>query len=90
MVPDASSLLPIALAALLGLVVGSFVNVLIHRLPLMLERDWLAGHESTGEAPPALPAPLALARQHPGAVLPGPAGALPPLLGQHLLAIPGR
>ncbi len=27
-------------AALLGLVVGSFLNVVIHRLPLMMERDW--------------------------------------------------
>ena len=50
MVPDASNLIPIALAALLGLAVGSFLNVLIHRLPLMLERDWQADHESTGEA----------------------------------------
>jgi leader peptidase (prepilin peptidase)/N-methyltransferase len=30
---------PIALA-LLGLCVGSFLNVVIHRLPAMLERDW--------------------------------------------------
>ncbi|MDD3529319.1 MAG: A24 family peptidase [Gallionellaceae bacterium] len=27
-------------AALLGLVVGSFLNVVIHRLPIMLERQW--------------------------------------------------
>lgn len=27
-------------AGLLGLVVGSFINVVIHRLPIMLERDW--------------------------------------------------
>ena len=27
-------------ALLLGLIVGSFLNVLIHRLPLMLERQW--------------------------------------------------
>jgi len=30
---------PVALAVL-GLVVGSFLNVVIHRLPLMLERQW--------------------------------------------------
>jgi len=41
----------IAAAALLGLVVGSFLNVVIHRLPRMLEREWhaqceeLAGRE---------------------------------------------
>jgi len=32
---------PLALA-LLGLVIGSFLNVVIHRLPLMLERQWWA------------------------------------------------
>lgn len=32
--------LGIALAMLLGLLVGSFLNVVIHRLPLMLERRW--------------------------------------------------
>ena len=26
--------------ALLGLAVGSFLNVVVHRLPLMLERQW--------------------------------------------------
>lgn len=30
----------LGLALLLGLVVGSFLNVVIHRLPLMMERDW--------------------------------------------------
>ena len=30
----------VALFALLGLLVGSFLNVVIHRLPLMLERQW--------------------------------------------------
>jgi leader peptidase (prepilin peptidase)/N-methyltransferase len=29
-----------ALAAVVGLLVGSFLNVVIHRLPLMLERGW--------------------------------------------------
>lgn len=29
-----------ALAALLGLMVGSFLNVVIHRLPQMLQREW--------------------------------------------------
>jgi leader peptidase (prepilin peptidase) / N-methyltransferase len=44
-----------AACALLGLVVGSFLNVVIHRLPKMMERDWLAQcSELTGkEAQPA-------------------------------------
>jgi len=29
-----------AVCAMLGLVVGSFLNVVVHRLPRMLERDW--------------------------------------------------
>ncbi len=29
-----------ALAGILGLLIGSFLNVVIHRLPLMLERQW--------------------------------------------------
>lgn len=32
----------VAFAALLGLLVGSFLNVVIYRLPLMLERQWRA------------------------------------------------
>jgi len=31
----------VLVAGLLGLIVGSFLNVVIHRLPKMLERDWL-------------------------------------------------
>jgi leader peptidase (prepilin peptidase) / N-methyltransferase len=33
-------LLWVALAGVLGLLVGSFLNVVIHRLPKMMERDW--------------------------------------------------
>ena len=29
-----------ALATLFGLIVGSFLNVVIHRLPKMMEREW--------------------------------------------------
>lgn len=32
----------VVLAVLLGLIVGSFLNVVIYRLPLMLEREWRA------------------------------------------------
>lgn len=45
--------LPIA-AVLLGLIVGSFLNTVIHRLPRMMERDWRAQcAELAGSAPPA-------------------------------------
>jgi len=39
-----------AFALVLGLVVGSFLNVVVHRLPIMLERAWRAEvSESTGQ-----------------------------------------
>jgi leader peptidase (prepilin peptidase)/N-methyltransferase len=42
----------IAVAGVVGLVVGSFLNVVIHRLPRMLERGWRAQcAELAGEAP---------------------------------------
>lgn len=47
----------IALVALLGLLVGSFLNVVIHRVPIMLERAWrreclaLDGKEPPAEEP---------------------------------------
>lgn len=41
------------LAALLGLMVGSFLNVVIHRLPKMMEHGWMAEcAELRGETPP--------------------------------------
>jgi leader peptidase (prepilin peptidase) / N-methyltransferase len=49
-------------AGLLGLMVGSFLNVVIHRLPIMMERDWAQQcAEFKGETPPAFE-PLSLAR----------------------------
>jgi leader peptidase (prepilin peptidase)/N-methyltransferase len=39
---QASPFLLIALATVLGLLVGSFLNVVIYRLPIMLQRDWRA------------------------------------------------
>ena len=49
-------------AVLLGLAVGSFLNVVIHRLPLMLERQWQreAAHQA-GHAPLPQERPLNLA-----------------------------
>ena len=50
------------LAGLLGLLVGSFLNVVIHRLPLMLERRWaLECAELSGQTAAPQPA-LSLAR----------------------------
>jgi leader peptidase (prepilin peptidase)/N-methyltransferase len=49
-------------AGVIGLVVGSFLNVVIHRLPIMMERDWAAQcADLRGEAPPVFDA-LSLAR----------------------------
>jgi len=44
----AGSLLPTALAAVFGLLIGSFLNVVIHRLPIMMQResDNYVAHES--------------------------------------------
>ncbi len=46
----------VALAAVLGLLIGSFLNVVIHRLPRMLERQWDAecAHH-LGQPEPDLP-----------------------------------
>jgi hypothetical protein len=47
----------VALATVFGLVVGSFLNVVIHRLPQMMEADWQAqAAELRGEAAPRAPA----------------------------------
>lgn len=54
------SMLPVV-AALAGLLVGSFLNTVIHRLPRMLERDWraqcaeLAGDTAPSSAPSSAP-----------------------------------
>lgn len=43
-------------AALLGLCVGSFLNVVIHRLPKMMERQWKAECAELAGTEPAVPA----------------------------------
>ena len=44
----------ITVGAMLGLAIGSFLNVVIHRLPKMMEREWQAQcAELRGEAPDA-------------------------------------
>lgn len=43
----------VIVCAVVGLLVGSFLNVVIHRLPQMLEQEWLANcAELRGEPPP--------------------------------------
>ena len=57
--------------ALLGLVVGSFLNVVIHRLPRMLEAQWdQAAHESAPDSQPSLPPPPAYNIAVPGSHCP--------------------
>lgn len=56
------SFAPLALAGLLGLMVGSFLNVVIHRLPRMLEAQWLAASEAASEA--STPYNLSRPRSH--------------------------
>lgn len=94
--PPASGGLPLELLlhplalALLGLVIGSFLNVVIHRLPLMLERQWWADVASQladadswrrvfgGRGPAAALPPPAQAQALQGE-LAGALAALPPL-----------
>jgi len=48
----------VAIALVVGLCVGSFLNVVVHRLPRMMERDWRAQcAELRGESPPEENAP---------------------------------
>lgn len=55
--------LALGLAALLGLLIGSFLNVVIHRLPRMLERGWSEqcaelAREQAAQAGKPLPEPV--------------------------------
>lgn len=62
---QASPAMVAALCLLVGLLVGSFLNVVIHRLPVMLKRDWrsqsLEVLSEWAQAPDAAP-PLSQAR----------------------------
>lgn len=51
-----------AVAGLLGLCVGSFLNVVIHRLPKMMEQEWQAQCAELRGEPQSETAPLSLAR----------------------------
>ena len=50
----------IASMAMLGLFVGSFLNVVIHRLPIMMEREWRAHCAELAGAPPPTSEPYNL------------------------------
>ncbi len=54
----------LAITALLGLMVGSFLNVVIHRLPLIMQRDWRSQCAEYLERPELAPTdePLSLSR----------------------------
>ncbi|WP_292957108.1 MULTISPECIES: A24 family peptidase [unclassified Neptuniibacter] len=41
----------VACAFILSLCVGSFLNVVIHRLPIMMEKEWLAEHQDENDTP---------------------------------------
>lgn len=43
----------VVLCGLIGLMVGSFLNVVIHRLPQMMEREWRAQCADLNNTPPA-------------------------------------
>ena len=55
----------IALMALLGLVIGSFLNVLIHRLPLMIEQSLDGAHSTHAPLNLAFPGSHCPSCQHP-------------------------
>lgn len=41
----------VACAFIFSLCVGSFLNVVIHRLPIMMEKEWLAEHQDENDTP---------------------------------------
>ncbi|MFN3628578.1 MAG: prepilin peptidase [Casimicrobiaceae bacterium] len=56
MLPITDPLSAIVVSAIVGLLIGSFLNVVIHRLPVMLERRWQAeAAELRGESLPEAP-----------------------------------
>lgn len=58
--PSIDPLALVAVCALFGLLIGSFLNVVIHRLPIMMERDWQAQCADYANAAPPAGEPLSL------------------------------
>lgn len=54
--------LAVAIAAVLGLLIGSFLNVVIHRLPKMMEAEWAANCADLAGQPPPDTQPFNLLR----------------------------
>lgn len=54
----------IALVVVVSLLVGSFLNVVVYRLPRMMEREWQLQSDSTGSAAAAPRFNLAVPRSH--------------------------
>lgn len=52
----------VVIAGVLGLIIGSFLNVVIHRLPLIMEREWAVQCAEFRGDPPQTFEPLSLAR----------------------------
>jgi len=52
---NASSGLFVGTCLVLGLAIGSFLNVVIYRLPLMLDRQWRENAPSSRATTPLLP-----------------------------------
>lgn len=50
----------VSLVSILGLLVGSFLNVVIYRLPIMMERDWKAQYDDLTNRTPEEIAPFTL------------------------------
>jgi leader peptidase (prepilin peptidase) / N-methyltransferase len=69
LLPELQLLLSPPVLALLGLCIGSFLNVVIHRVPLLMERQWwaeVAGHMLDGDAWRRVFAPKDAAARPPG------------------------
>jgi len=68
-----SALLFIAVVFAFCLVVGSFLNVVIYRLPVMMEREWREQCREMAKSPAVAEVPE---ERHPGHQLPLPQGKM--------------